>query len=602
MIQLLNVCFSYTNNKNIYDNFNYKFNDNGLYFIEGESGSGKTTLLNLIGGILKPQGGEIIYDYNTSIKDISYIVQDNNLLENLTVYENAKTILDINNIKFDEHEFKFYLNELQLTYYEKTVVSSLSSGERKRVCILITILRKSKIILADELFSILDEDNSIIIAKILKSISKNSLVIIANHNKEISEVYGDFIINLEQLYNINEEKILGTNKLKNSEKFSFKLLIELISLQLKLYHFNKFNLFQFISSIIILAFNLAIIVLALSINTYDINRFFSHYIDEFDQTSVVILKTEANEKLNLDDYNYNYLYSLNINSKDLSGYKENNNKNKFFKNDLVFNYACIDDSIEDNEIVLTDYIVDYLFYVNIINDNNIVGYELDLLGKKFKIHDVIYTNYKNENEFYELEAYKLIYMNKVSYNENILYNFDTCCGVKINNATKDEITSIELEAYNYNYNLDLKFINELKTNLISFNNFRMIMKYLAIVIMVVSSFWILYLGYVRNKINDRYFKVLNLYGLNKIYIFLIMLFDSIIIFILSSILGSLIGYFTCNMAENIFKNIGSLSLNISFYNNLVLFKALIYVFILIILLSILGYLLSLFFKKKSHLS
>lgn len=56
MIQLKNITFSYNNKKIIFENFNYIFNDRGLYTITARNGYGKTTLLNLINGTLKPIG------------------------------------------------------------------------------------------------------------------------------------------------------------------------------------------------------------------------------------------------------------------------------------------------------------------------------------------------------------------------------------------------------------------------------------------------------------------------------------------------------------------------------------------------------------------
>lgn len=86
-------------NKNILNDFNYKFNDTGLYLIVGENGSGKTTLLNIISGLVTPDDGSIIYNNVICNKkeyeylrreEISYIFQNTNLINSLSVRDNLK--------------------------------------------------------------------------------------------------------------------------------------------------------------------------------------------------------------------------------------------------------------------------------------------------------------------------------------------------------------------------------------------------------------------------------------------------------------------------------------------------------------------------------
>ena len=104
LIELKNITKEFKEGNNystvILDSLSYTFKDKGLYFITGPSGSGKTTIINLISGLLKPTSGEIIYNDirideldNHSLNEywaneISFVFQEYNLIESLTVYEN----------------------------------------------------------------------------------------------------------------------------------------------------------------------------------------------------------------------------------------------------------------------------------------------------------------------------------------------------------------------------------------------------------------------------------------------------------------------------------------------------------------------------------
>ena len=107
MIFIKNIYKKYRSKKYVLKNINLNFPDKGLVTILGASGSGKTTLLNLIGGLDKPTKGEIYIDrinINKLIKDntlytnyISFIFQNYNLIDDLSVNDNVDMFNDKNN-------------------------------------------------------------------------------------------------------------------------------------------------------------------------------------------------------------------------------------------------------------------------------------------------------------------------------------------------------------------------------------------------------------------------------------------------------------------------------------------------------------------------
>lgn len=185
--------------------------NNGLVALLGPSGCGKTTLLNAIGGLDKPNSGEIFINgkrltrISTSKKDeirtlnIGYIFQDYHLIDDLSVFDNVAIVLKMIGIK-DKNEIdkrvNYVLERTGMYKYRKRLVTMLSGGERQRVGIARAIVKNPEIIIADEPTGNLDSKNTIEIMNIIKSISKEKLVILVTHEKDIAHFYASRIINL----------------------------------------------------------------------------------------------------------------------------------------------------------------------------------------------------------------------------------------------------------------------------------------------------------------------------------------------------------------------------------------------------------------------
>ena len=256
MIKLSNVSFSYDKKNNVLENVNYTFKDSGLYGILARSGFGKTTFLNLVGGIYPPSSGSITYSSNIkTIEDnFSYIFQDNNLLENLTLYENIEVFFRLINKEIDIDKVDSTLDYLGIKRYKDIKVKDISGGERQRVSIAIAILKDSKVIIADEPFSSLDKDNSIKIMEIFKELSKDRLIIFTTHNSDLAYEYSDHILDLEHglddvSFDVNlverakNKKVLGFSSLFFISKklFNHNVLQLIFSILIIIYHQNHGN-------------------------------------------------------------------------------------------------------------------------------------------------------------------------------------------------------------------------------------------------------------------------------------------------------------------------------------------------------------------------
>lgn len=181
---------------------NLDFDYNEFVTIEGESGSGKSTLLNVIGANDTYEEGELYFNgLETSHysegewekyreKNIATVFQDFNIIENLTVLENVElALLRIDDKKERRRIAAELIEKVGLAKQSKQRGSKLSGGEKQRTVIARALAKDSPIILADEPTGNLDVKSSREVAKLLKDVSKDKLVIVVTHNPEFFNEY-----------------------------------------------------------------------------------------------------------------------------------------------------------------------------------------------------------------------------------------------------------------------------------------------------------------------------------------------------------------------------------------------------------------------------
>ncbi len=186
-------------------------------FIVGPSGSGKTTLLDVMGGLLKPTKGRVLYNekniYEMNDDELSlfrrdtigFVFQAYNLIPPLTVLENILIPLYPQGIT-ENHVKKAreLLKIVGLQGKEDRKPSELSGGEGQRVAIARAMINDPLVILADEPTGNLDSKTGDVVMQYFRKINKEkgTTVVVVTHDIE-------YIKKKDTVYKIKDGTILN---------------------------------------------------------------------------------------------------------------------------------------------------------------------------------------------------------------------------------------------------------------------------------------------------------------------------------------------------------------------------------------------------------
>lgn len=166
-IRLENVSFAYEPGKTVLHGINAEFEAGKAYALVGGSGSGKSTLLNLLMAAETNYSGHILAD-GIELSDISTeslygtmaAIQQNVFVFNASIKDNVSMFRDFSKTEMDEAIARAHLGALIRERGEDYLCgengSGLSGGEKQRISIARSLLKKSSVLLADEVTAALD--------------------------------------------------------------------------------------------------------------------------------------------------------------------------------------------------------------------------------------------------------------------------------------------------------------------------------------------------------------------------------------------------------------------------------------------------------------
>ena len=179
------------------DGIDFSIDKGEFVVVVGPSGAGKTTVLNILGGMDKASGGEVLVDgkdiagYSQKQltgyrrNDIGFVVQFYNLVPNLTALENVELALQISRNPLDA---KTVMQEVGLGDRLNNFPAQLSGGEQQRVSIARALAKNPKLLLCDEPTGALDYQTGKAILKLLQDMcrERGMTVIVITHNSALT--------------------------------------------------------------------------------------------------------------------------------------------------------------------------------------------------------------------------------------------------------------------------------------------------------------------------------------------------------------------------------------------------------------------------------
>ena len=212
-LKLENISFSFKSRR-IIDNFNYEFQNNKIYLIQGKNGAGKSTLLNIICGLYKTACGDIYI--NGVIKaeqkwlkeNVNIMFQDGQFYALPLIYNiimrpiqnkdaDEKLVWDL----LDKVGIASKIQKLPLTIY--TPISnelddygtSFSGGEMQKILLARSLANTKLINIYDEVSNAMDVESKKDAVKLIRKYNKNTITIVVSHDNEWND-YVDQIVKL----------------------------------------------------------------------------------------------------------------------------------------------------------------------------------------------------------------------------------------------------------------------------------------------------------------------------------------------------------------------------------------------------------------------
>lgn len=170
--------------------------------IVGRSGSGKSTLLHMLGGLDRPDSGEVLIEgkniYNLKDEElaifrrrkIGFVFQNYNLMPSLNVWENIVLPMGLDGKKVDKDYIQDLSERIGISDKLKSLPNTLSGGQQQRVAIARALAAQPAVILTDEPTGNLDSRTEMEVITLMKAcvVEYGQTLVMITHDETIAQM------------------------------------------------------------------------------------------------------------------------------------------------------------------------------------------------------------------------------------------------------------------------------------------------------------------------------------------------------------------------------------------------------------------------------
>jgi putative ABC transport system ATP-binding protein len=183
------------------DHVSIEIDEGGFVCLSAPSGGGKTTLLNAIGGLDRPDSGEVMINgrridnlskgelAELRLRQIGFVFQAFNLIPVLTARENIEFVMQVQGVPAAERRQRAVeiLEEVGLAGLEDRRPADMSGGQQQRVAVARAIVSRPALVLADEPTANLDSKTADGLMELFRELNThhNTTFVIATHDKRV---------------------------------------------------------------------------------------------------------------------------------------------------------------------------------------------------------------------------------------------------------------------------------------------------------------------------------------------------------------------------------------------------------------------------------
>jgi ABC-type multidrug transport system ATPase subunit len=184
-----------TKDVEVFEGADFYINEGEVIVIIGPNGAGKSTLVNILSGAVEPNGGTLRFHgqpptsrFKVIQRTLGVVYQENIIWEKLSVREHLELFGTFKGISPQnlEEAIDFFAGNLQLSHMLNTYAGDLSGGQKRKLCIAISLLGNPPIVIMDEPTAGVDVQARQLIWKTIASLS-NTTSIITSHALEEAE-------------------------------------------------------------------------------------------------------------------------------------------------------------------------------------------------------------------------------------------------------------------------------------------------------------------------------------------------------------------------------------------------------------------------------